>query len=660
MNYLEFLTKKAEAAKVKQNEQKTDTSATKETESKDLVTLFGEEFTAIEKEDGSSVFNLASKEQLADIDYEKIVSKDEPEESNSLTSVLRDFFSFDEVKKEADTDGNGEISAEEAKAYITNLSAQDGDENTLSMDDFDAVIEAKGIDLQAAAEQLLSQATGAVPETQSVPEEDASSTPDISASTPATDTSYNDNYSNYGNGSYSDYSGGSSYSSTPTNPLDSMSLEQLESEKATRQATVKEKQNDVNAVNNGSNEKVKAAKDEMKKAEDDYKNAVKNDPNVSKKTNKEFEKNLEKINENKTKLDENAVKINDKEVEIDDQEESIKSLTAESEALNSEFEGFNKQLSNLQNSLSNVGTPTGKPEDADKDAQINSKKKEINEKIAAKNKEIKDKKKEIESKDKEIKEANKKLDKLKKELENLNKDKSKLEETKAKLEEEKAAIENKIKETCSADTKAKMDAYNAAVKKVETVKASELESAKAALTEAQTAVKEVNTKINEVKNRKLFDGELNVENIPAEYRNQISVKTLPNGQKVLTFGYTNYKDLKPEMQDQIAVFNEVAAEKGYTFVMSDGFRSIAESNAARARKGNLVAPGGQSPHNYGAAFDCGVYKKGGQGLSRDEWTAFTREVQRRTNNITWGGDFKNKSCEVWHFELTDWRKYKTA
>ena len=660
MNYLEFLTKKAEAAKLKQNEQKTDTSATKETESKDLVTLFGEEFTSTEKEDGSSVFNLASKEQLSDIDYEKIVSKDEPEESNSLTSVLRDFFSFDEVKKEADTDGSGEISAEEAKAYVMNLAAKNGDENTLSMDDFDAVIEAKGIDLQTAAEQLLSQATGAVPETQSVPEEDASSTPDISASTPAIDTSYNDNYSNYGNGSYSDYSGGSSYSSTPTNPLDSMSLEQLESEKATRQAKVKEKQNDVNAVNNGSNEKVKAAKDEMKKAEDDYKNAVKNDPNVSKKTNKDFEKNLEKINENKTKLDENAVKINDKEVEIDDQEESIKSLTAESEALNSEFEGFNKQLSNLQKSLSNVGKPTGKPEDADKDAQINSKKKEINEKIAAKNKEIKDKKKEIESKDKEIKEANKKLDKLKKELENLNKDKTKLEETKSKLEEEKTTIENKIKETCSADTKAKMDAYNAAAKKVETVKTSELESAKAALTEAQTAVKEVNTKINEVKNRKLFDGELNVENIPAEYRNRISVKTLPNGQKVLTFDYTKYKDLKPEMQQRIAVFNEVAAEKGYTFVISDGFRSIEESNRARAKKGNMVAPGGKSPHNYGAAFDCGVYKKGGHGLSRAEMQEFTREVQRRSDNITWGGDFRSKPYETWHFELSDWKKYKTA
>ena len=112
------------------------------------------------------------------------------------------------------------------------------------------------------------------------------------------------------------------------------------------------------------------------------------------------------------------------------------------------------------------------------------------------------------------------------------------------------------------------------------------------------------------------------------------------------------------MQDKIAIFNEVAAEKGYTFVISDGYRSIEQSNKARALKPHAVAPGGQSPHNYGAGFDCGVYKKGGQGLSRAEWTEFTREVQSRTDNIKWGGDFKSKSYEVWHFELENWRDYR--
>ena len=153
--------------------------------------------------------------------------------------------------------------------------------------------------------------------------------------------------------------------------------------------------------------------------------------------------------------------------------------------------------------------------------------------------------------------------------------------------------------------------------------------------------------------------DLNMANIPAKYRDEISVKTLPNGTEVLTFAYTNYKKLRPEMQQRIAVFNEVAAEKGYTFIISDGFRSIEESNRARAKKGNMVAPGGQSPHNFGAAFDCAVYKKGGERLSTAEMKVFTREVQRRSKNITWGGDFKSKSFETWHFELSDWKNYKT-
>jgi len=665
MNYLEFLYKKAEANKIAQNEQTTDTSKAKTDEDSEAFSLFGNQFTTTQKEDGTSVFNLATKEQLQNIDYEKLVSKEEKNEeqveenseNNTLTSVLRDFFSFDAVKQEADINGDGEISAQEAKSYVEKLAAKDGDASTLSMDDFDAVIQEKGIDLQTTADAIAAQTGEAVQTTDEQSSVEQAVTQDVSA--PAS-SSYSENYSpeTIASGGSGSYSGAGSTS--PANPLDSMSLEQLESEKTTREATVKEKQAAVNAVNNGTNEKVSAAKTQMQEAEKAYKEAVKNDPNVKKSTDKDFEKNLEKINENQTKLDENAVKITDKEAEIATQEESLKTLNSEVESLTSYYDKFNAQLTKLQDSLSKAGTPTGKEEDREKDAQIKAKRQEINAKITEKNNEISQKKKEIDTKNKEIKNANKKLENLKKDLEKSNEEKTKLEEKKTKLNEEKAAIEATIKETCTAETKAKMDAYNKAVKNVETVKATELQAAQTSLKEAQASVQEVNTRINQIKNRKVSVTDLNMDSIPAEYRDKVSVKTLPNGTEVLTFNYTNYKDLKPEMQDKIAVFNEVAAEKGYTFVMSDGFRSIEESNRARARKGNLVAPGGQSPHNYGSAFDCGVYKNGGQGLSRQEWTEFTREVQRRSGNITWGGDFKSKSCEVWHFELSDWRKYKTA
>ena len=669
MNYLEFLTKKAEAAKTGKNEPSTETSEVKQNEG---TSLFGEEVTEIKNDDGSSVFSLADEEQLQNIDYDKIVSKEQPEESNTLTSVLRDFFSFDAVKTEADTDGDGEISAQEAKDYVSKLAAKDGDATTLSMNDFDAVIKEKEIDLEVAFNQFTQQTETEtqLPETSQPETEEQTSqiSDDVSSSIP-TDYSSNGSYSE----SITDRpsSGNSSYSyseqSTPSNPLDSMSLEQLQSEKATREAKVKEKQADVNAVNNGTNAKVKAAKDEKDKAETAYKEAVKNDPNVKKGTDKDFEKNLENINKNQTKLDENAVKITDKEAEITNQEETIKSLTSEFETLNSEYESFNKQLSSLQDSLSKAGTPTGKEEDKDKDAQIKAKKEEINTKISEKNKEIKEKKKEIEAKDKEVKAANKKLETLKKDLEKLNTEKTKLEEEKTKLNEEKTAIEATIKETCTAETKAKMEAYNKAVKNIETVKASELSTAKAALTEAQEAVSEVNTKIAETKKSqalsKLSDTPImDLSSIPESFRKKYGVteKTLPDGTKVLACSWSRFNKCQKEWIELQQPMLRAASDLGLTLVYSDTERTVAESNAGRARKGALVCKGGESPHNYGVASDIVLFKDGkAVGVDSDLQTAFAQKAKEYSNNrIEWGGDWRKKG-ERHHFEVRGWQsKYK--
>ena len=655
MDYMEFLNKKADLTKPATDGSKTEGTPKAEAEPE---LLFGENLSTVQNADGTSVFNVATQEDLENMNFEQVVSQEAPEETNALTALFRNFFSFDAIKKDADKDGDGEVSADEAKEYLSNISAKDGNADALSINDLDTVIQENGIDLQAVYDtEAASQA-----------EVSPSNTTDISPAdtiTPSADNStrlisgFNQGGGVTGGGR--NYASGSYAPAKPVNPLDTMSLEQLESEKSTREATLKEKQEAVNAVNNGSNENVSAAVAQMKEAETAYKDAVKNDPNVSKKTNKELDKTLQKITENQTKLDNNSVQITNKEGEISSQEESIKALDAEVSSLTKFADGISSHIERLQGSLSKLGKPTGKPEDKEKDAAIKAKKQEITSKIAEKNKELDAKKKEIDAKNKELKASNQKLEKLKSELEKLNTEKTKLEEEKTKLNTEKTEIETKISETCTADTKAKMDAYNKAVQNVEQVKAKELSTAKSALTDAQTAVQEVNAKINEVKNRKFYSGDINTDNIPAEYRDKTSLKTLPNGTQLLTLNYTKFNELRPEIQDQVALFNEVAAERGYTFIMSDGFRSIEESNAARARKGNMVAPGGSSPHNYGAAFDCGVYKNGGQGLSRSEWEEFAAEIKNRSGgSIAWGGDFKSKSYEVWHFELSDWKKYKTA
>lgn len=96
-----------------------------------------------------------------------------------------------------------------------------------------------------------------------------------------------------------------------------------------------------------------------------------------------------------------------------------------------------------------------------------------------------------------------------------------------------------------------------------------------------------------------------------------------------------------------------------TLVYSDVTRAVAASNAGRARKGSLVARGGESPHNYGTAADIILYKDGkAVDVNSALQTRFAQRVKELSGGtITWGGDWQKKG-ERRHFELTGWRKYK--
>ena len=91
-------------------------------------------------------------------------------------------------------------------------------------------------------------------------------------------------------------------------------------------------------------------------------------------------------------------------------------------------------------------------------------------------------------------------------------------------------------------------------------------------------------------------------------------------------------------------------------------RSVSASNASRAKKGSVVAKGGQSPHNYGVATDICLFKNGKLlSVNSSDFTQFAQLVKQKSNNrIAWGGDWKKKN-EEHHFELYGWRsKYKTS
>ena len=619
MNYFEYLNKLSSGTnrdnfpKVRVNNNNTNP----------FMPLFGDAYSV--RYNGMPIFSKATKTDIENVDYTKLTHTNEeaeqPQELSPLEYVLKNFFSIEAVKKLADSNADGELSVKELKEYVKELAGKDGNLEDISLEDFEAVLKENNIDLDKILEELASETETPV----ETPDEPSSAVDETTTSAPVEVVPASVS-SNSGN-SYN-------VSTSKEKTLDEMSMDELETERTSRASNVTEKQKAVNAVHNGENEKVKAAKKCADVARAEYEKAIKEDAGA-KKFAKLILTNNSNIEKNRQKLDKNAVEINNKEVEIANMETSL--------------EGLKGNLAALKTSLSSIPALSGKPEDKEKDAKIKSRKSELE--------------KQISSKTKEISKQEHKLAGLKKSLEKLQKEKENLEKEKQSLNTEKTKLDELVKQNCSEVTKAKLDAFNRAKQNVEDVKSRELQTAKSELQDAQGKLKEVDVKIAEVKNtpKKFTFNELDIESIPADVRKRLGAKIakLPDGTEVLTFNYTKLDQMKKEFTDKIPEFQRIAGEMGLTFVISDGSRSVAESNAARARKGNSVAKGGSSPHNYGVAIDIALYKDGKQ-VSGTQFNEFARRVKAETG-VTWGGDWGSfgRKYETQHFELANWRsKYK--
>ena len=139
----------------------------------------------------------------------------------------------------------------------------------------------------------------------------------------------------------------------------------------------------------------------------------------------------------------------------------------------------------------------------------------------------------------------------------------------------------------------------------------------------------------------------------------VKTKTI-NGSKVYVCSWSSFSKSQPEWLGLQKHMIEAAEELGLTLVYSDMDRSVSASNASRKKKGNIVAPGGKSPHNYGTACDICLFKDGKQVSTKSaQFREFANLVKQKSNNqIAWGGDWSKKN-EEHHFELRNWKKYQT-
>ena len=480
-------------------------------------------FTAQNDGEGtSSIFEFVKNIDLTNVDFNKVLQKaatEETEETEQTTNapaepkenpedtseiVLREFFNIDAVKKAADADGDGEITEAEARAYLAEVAKKGGNEEELTIEDFNHIIEELGVEFVPALDEngelILDENGEMIPkpvqkipsETEEVVPTTAEPTPTVTATAeepvqnetttvPATSAPqvsptasaavYETPAVTAPRHSHTHHSSGSHGSHSSTQVEHPQTIEEMEAEKERLEAKVEEKQSAVEAVVSGNNEKLKEAQkqaDDAKTARDE---ALKNDKIKPKK----LEKVEEEIAENQALIDENDLNISKAEDAVSDQDNTVKNM--------------NMSLASLRASMCALPQPTGKEEDAEKDATIKEKKSSISKQIA--------------TKQSEISKAEKKLSELKENLEKLKQEKEKLEKKQEKLEEKKEDIIQKYEKKCSEDTKAAIDAYKEAAENVKTVKASELQTAKEELAEAKKAVTEITDKISRAKDAKV-------------------------------------------------------------------------------------------------------------------------------------------------------------
>lgn len=583
---------------------------------------------------GKSIFTRATKQDLKKLDYRKLAellnkAKDEDnktgeEEISPLDFLIREFLSLRKIKEVVDADNNGEITEEELKDYVENLAQKDGKED-LSLEDFDKAIEELEIDLEGLSEQ------GETDNLQ-VPEQDSMTAPTSVFTNPRVEQNYPSapiSTSNpFTNPSASVSTGHPQIQDT----IAEMTLPQLITEQSKRQKALKEAQSDYNSASGGDTNAIKTAKKAEAKAKDEYEKALKND-DKAKEIRKDIEKNIDAIDKNQKQIDEKTAKIAKKEAEISKNDNEISAAQSELSAMESALASLN----------------SAKQDDKD----IASKKSSLSKTIVSK-------KKDIEKLQKQSKE-------LKNELQKLKDEKQKLEEEKKKLEEQKAQLDAKVNENCSDTTKKALEAYNNAKKQTQEIKTKELAEAKTKLEEAKKSLAEIDEKIKvakaaEVKSKYSAAPAMDLSSVPADFRAQygVSEKTLPDGTKVLACSWSRFSKCQKEWLELQKPMLQAAKDLGLTLVYGDVERTVAESNAGRARKGALVCRGGQSPHNYGVAADIVLFKDGrAVDVNSNLQTQFAQKAQAYSNNrIEWGGNWSKKG-ERHHFEVRGWRqKYK--
>lgn len=109
----------------------------------------------------------------------------------------------------------------------------------------------------------------------------------------------------------------------------------------------------------------------------------------------------------------------------------------------------------------------------------------------------------------------------------------------------------------------------------------------------------------------------------------------------------NIITLIPKAQILARQFLKLLTGKGFDVRIISGTRTYAEQNAlyAQGRNGDTRlkvsnAKGGQSNHNFGLAWDIGIFEDGVYITDDKKYKALAAEVKDNFTELEWGGDWK--------------------
>lgn len=125
----------------------------------------------------------------------------------------------------------------------------------------------------------------------------------------------------------------------------------------------------------------------------------------------------------------------------------------------------------------------------------------------------------------------------------------------------------------------------------------------------------------------------------------------------------NIRTLIPAAQEKAREFMNAVKGLPLTYRILSGTRTYAEQNALAAKKPKVTnAKGGQSNHNFGIAWDIGIFEDGKYytGASKKEQKAYAdlgALIKGKVAGLEWGGDWKS-FVDMPHYQLATGKAVK--